>query len=179
MTCKVNNSLNTISILTSILMLGLCFRARMDLTAFVSGYNYLSLFALAATVFCLPDFLCFYFPSTDKWYRTSEFYTIFLIIFLGTVGIILPKFAHMLGIIILPLGISLALWEIYNFIKSKNFLILIAGFAFMAFIVFLFYSRSYVSSLFPEQIILGNAHIDTLFPTCMSNMFSTLGWTST
>jgi hypothetical protein len=176
---KINNSVNTMSIFTSLLMLALCYWSRTGLTPYFTGLNYFSLFALVATLFCLPDFLCYYFPSADKWYRTSEFYTISLIIALGIVGLLLPKYSSLLTFIILPVGISLAFWELFHFIQNKNLLILAAGSIVMGFIVFLFYSRSYVSSLFPEQIILGNAHIDTIFPCSMSNMFATLGWPST
>jgi len=60
---KVNNYLNTLSILTSLMIIAFCYWARIDLPAYVTAYNYLSLFALAVTIFSLPDFLCYYFPS--------------------------------------------------------------------------------------------------------------------
>jgi len=176
---KINNFLNTLSMLTLLIILALCYWARMGLASYVSAFNCISLFALAATIFCLPDFLCFCFPSKNKWYRTSEFYTGFLIILLGVCGVILSKYSAWISFIILPIGIAMAFWEFYRFVRSKSFLTLAAGMAFMVFMILLFYSQGYHSVLFPEKIILGQAHIDTLFHSSMSNMFSTLGWAST
>jgi hypothetical protein len=176
---KLNNSLNTLFILSSALILILCFWSRTGTYAFISTINYISLFALAATILSLPDFLCHYFPSKDKWYRSSEFYTFFLIILLGAAGTMLSVYSFWLGIIILPIGISLAFWELYHFSRSKYWLTLIPGLAVMGYVILLFYTRTIHSTLYPEQIILGKAFIDILFHSSMSNMFSTLGWVST
>jgi len=176
---KLNNFLNTLSIFTTLIILALCYWARMGLPSYISAFNYVSLFALAATIFSLPDFLCYYFPAKNKWYRTSEFYTIFLIISMGIGGILLSKYSGWISLVILPIGISLAFWEFFLFLRNKNLLALIAGAAFMTFMILLFYSQWCHSVLFPEKIILGKAHIDIIFHSSMSNMFSTLGWAST
>ena len=175
---KVNNFLNTLSLLTTILILSLCYWARTNLPSYVSTFNYFSLTALAATIFILPDFICSYFPSDIKWYRTSEFYTGFLVLFLGIGGIILSPYAAWIGFIILPIGTILAFWQFYQFARYQKFLMLIMGLAFMVFMILIFYSQDCNSMLFPEKIILGKAHIDTLYHITLSNMFSTLGDTS-
>lgn len=176
---KNNNLLNTLSILTTLIILALCYWARIGLPSYMSAFNYISLFALAATIFSLPDFLSYCFPSKNKWYRTSEFYTGFLIVILGVAGVVLSKHSAWIGFIILPIGIVLAFWEFYRFIRSKKYLTLAAGVAFMMFMILLFYSQFCHSMLFPEKIVLGKAHIDIIFHSSMSNMFSTLGWAST
>jgi hypothetical protein len=176
---KINNFLNTLSILTTLIMLSFCYWARLNLPSYLSSFSYISLFGLAATIFTLPDFLCYYFPTNNKWYRTSEFYTGFLLLFLGICGVIISQLATWIGFIIIPIGIALTIWQFYQFIRDKSFLTLTAGLFFMVLMILLFFSQGYHSLIFPEKIILGKAHIDTLFLSSMSNMFSTLGWAST
>jgi hypothetical protein len=176
---KFNNFLNTLGILTSLITLSLCYWARIDFPLYVSGINYFSIFALAATIFCLPDFLCYYFPSENKWYRTSEFYTGLLLLFLCIPGIFLSQHTAWTGIIIIPIGIALGFWQLYQFVRNKNFLLLATGLVFMVFLILLFYSQNSHSFLLSRRIILGKAYIDTLFHSSMNNMFSTAGWPST
>jgi len=176
---KINNFLNTLSILTTLFILALCYWARIGLPSYVTSVNYFSLFALASTLFILPDFLCYYFPAGTKWYRTSEFYTGSLVLFLAIGGVIFSSFAAWSGFIIIPVGIALAFWQFSQFVRNKTFLPLLAGVIFMVFMILLFYSQDHHSLLFPERIIIGKAHIDTVFHITMSNMFSTVGWAST
>lgn len=176
---KVYNSLNTLGIVTTGIVLTLCCLVRMDMLSLMSVYHYVGIFTLAATIFSLPDFLCYYFPSKNKWYSNSEFYTCLLLVFLGVGGLLLGKYAVWIGYIIVPAGIALAFWELDRFIRHKNFLTLVAGAALTTFIALLVYSNGNQSLLLPEKIVLGKAHIDTLFSSSISNMFATLGWSST
>jgi hypothetical protein len=176
---KINNFLNTLSILATLFILALCYWARMGLPSYVTPVNYFSLFALASTLFILPDFLCYYFPAGTRWYKTSEFYTGGLVLLLGICGVVLSPFAAWIGFIIIPIGIALALWQLSQFVKNRSFLPLLAGVVFMVLMILLFYSQDHHSLLFPERIISGKAHMDTLYHITMSNMFSTVGWAST
>ena len=176
---KISNSLNTLSLVTTLLILVLCYWARTGMPVYVSPFSYVSLFALASTIFCLPDFICHYFPSKNSWFRTTEFYTIFLILILSTAGLFFSNYSFWISFMIVPVGIALASWQLSQFIREKSFLLLSAGLIFMVFIILLFYSLDYHNFLFPEKIISGKGHIDVLFFSSMGSMFSTLGWAST
>ncbi|MEI6604269.1 MAG: hypothetical protein WCP35_03090 [Verrucomicrobiota bacterium] len=174
-----NHFLNMLCLFATIVIVGFCYWARMGLPIYVSGFNYISLFALAATIFCLPDFICDYYPSENKWYRTGEFYTVILLLVLAAIGIMVSKCSTLLGYIIVAIGMTLAFREFFILHLKKYKLYFLAGTVFMVFMIFLFYSHEFHSVLFPEKIILGLAHIDILFYSALSNMASTLGYAST
>ena len=179
LTDKYNNLLNALCILTSMMVLFWSYWARMNMIVFIPTFNYFMIFALASIIFSLPDYLYRLYPSKNKWYRSSEFYTVLLIVFLTILGILFSEYSYWYSLMILPIGIALAIYELYQVCRSKYLLTITGGLALMGLIILMFYSAYYQSPLFPEKIILGRANIDTLFQSSMSNMFSTLGWIST
>jgi hypothetical protein len=175
---KFYNLQNTISLTGTLLVLLFTWWSRTGLMPLLTFYNYMSIFSLAAIIFILPDFIAYYSPGKNRWFETEEFYTMVLLLVLGMLGLIAGQYAEWFNYLLLPVGIGLAFGELISFLKLNKALKLLAGTAFMGFIILLFYSRGFHSPVFPEIIILGQGG-DQLFHSSISNMFLTTGWPTT
>ncbi len=174
-----NTFFNTLCIITTGVILLCCYWFRLGLLTVITPVQYIMIFSLASVFFILPDFLHNYFSPSKAWFRNNEFYALIIIIVFSALGILFQSQIHFIKYGIIPIGIFLSVWELIRFFRSKKILSLFAGLVFMVFLIVLFYSIGYHSFLFPEKIILGKAHIDTLFHSSISSMLSTFGWPST
>ncbi len=179
---KSNNSvLNILGIIAMLLVIAITEWARKDTIEIIHFIDYVMLVSIGVIIYCLPDFFAYHLKSkTQKWYYSSEFLTITLLLFLAITGLVLDRsIINVLKYIFLPLSLFLLIREFFLFFKGKKFLPLLAGISLIVLILLIFYSRGYESPLFYEKILLGTAHIDVLFHGSISSIFSTTGYPST
>ena len=88
---KTYNILNTISLFSVFIILVYAYWARVDMLPLVSIFNYISIFSLASIILILPSFLAFYKSGEKKWFNSSDFYTIILLISLAFIGIFIAR----------------------------------------------------------------------------------------
>jgi hypothetical protein len=176
-----NSVLNILGITAMLLVIAITEWARKDTIEIIQFLDYVMLVSIGVIIYCLPDFIANLLKSkTEKWYYSSEFLTISLLLFLSISGLVLPRnIFNVLKYVLFPLSVFLLIRELFLFFKGKNFLPLVAGISLIILVLLIFYSRGYESPLFYEKILLGTAHIDVLFFGSISNIFSTVGYSST
>jgi len=120
------------------------------------------------------------FKIKEAWHNSIPFYFLlgfFLIIVLGNVSsyINISYFFSILGFMFF-----ISAFVIY--LKSKNnkiVLVIIFTFLFSLWLVGAIWGTKYINPLFLEKILLGEAHIDTLFHSSMANMIRSYNIPST
>jgi len=129
--------------------------------------------SLAVIIFNLPDILGMFIN-----YNLNPIGYVMFLLLLSGLGFLF-KLNNLLIIILAFFFILLQLTVIFNLLYSSNLLSYRTGvylFIFISTSLYLstwFYTSGYHSPFFIDKIIAGNAHIDTLFHTSISHIFST------
>jgi hypothetical protein len=119
---------------------------------------------------------------TAEWYNCPAFFSLIILFILVLIGFLLQYTSLTL---IYPLGvlglISFFLLIFQSQLKLKNFLIIFFSSIIFSVLIILAYwgSNNIHSPLFLEKIVLGSAHLDTLFHSTVANMIKTYNFPST
>jgi hypothetical protein len=134
--------------------------------------------AFVSIIFLFPDYLEEKHQK-PKWFQTSAFYTIILLLFLALLGLVIGKDLHKTSWVLILW--CLFLW--WHSLKKLTFSLTNALtlawvgtlFLFMILTVYSVYHRVF----FLEKILQGTVHIDVLLHAAISNAINTFGYAST
>ncbi len=147
-----------------------------ELSISLGGYT--KIFFLSLLIICLPDVISNWCRENNKsnWYTSIGSITLIILFSLILIGSV-DKYSVFMTYLIIFSGI-LGLFYICRFFSKDYILLLIAVVPSGIFIVTLFYSGGYHSPLFIEKVIIGQAHMDTLFHCSIANIFNSIGYPS-
>jgi len=161
-------------LLASLLILIFVYVMRLGLHPFISSSSYFYIWSLATVLFLLPDFLVYKFCKVEKWYNSSEYFTIVVLIGLSLLGLFGSKFT-VIDYFIYPIVMSailLVTWALYRIWGEVQYMSILLP-AFMGFVFVLdIYQSEGLSPFFYEKIVMGTGFIDTLNHAAITNIFS-------
>lgn len=173
--------LNFIWIATTFLSLIFCYISRIGLFQYITNEDYISIFSLAVIIFVFPDYLNKISKAPAKWYQSSDFFTILLLVAFTVVGLVFNGMFlfSMLEYALWIVAIALLAWLVKHTYTSISPTLLAIGVFSAFYIVIFIYSKLVHSPVFYEQVIRGFAERDTLSHASISNIFSVFGVSST
>ena len=175
---SLNKVINSYSLIGIILILMFSYWSRINMIQILDVLVYFKIFFLACIILILPDLIAEKIAN-KKWFFSTEFYSIIILLFFGITGFVIIKNSYFPVLFIFILGLLLIIWNVFSSFKTIKILSVISGVLLIGFTTILFYSQGFHSPLFPELIIKGNAHIDVLFHSSISNLIETIGSCST
>lgn len=170
---------NLITIASSLCLLLFAHYSRRGLLEVMSPIALVDTFAMAVALISLPTFATTHFARSRAWFQSDAFFTTALLVLLALAGHLLHGQPVWPTVLLWPIATFLICWELFRLSRAVGLLTQASGLVMMALLALILYSRGFHSALFLEKIVLGEAHLDILFHTAISNMFSTVGWSAT
>ena len=128
----------------------------------------ISIFSLSSILINLPVFIRTMAPQSKGWWVEDAPLMIVSILFLPLLGLLTKSMIATGGIVIL--GTLLVFWQISRIRQIGQPYQWLFGFFLIGVIIPVFYTQGYHSLLFIQKILLGEAHVDTLFHMSIAKM---------
>jgi hypothetical protein len=170
---------NVVGIIGAIFVLVFNYWARKNLNHYIDFTDYIQIFCLSVSLLILPDLIGSCHKNAKSWWRNEEMYSILLLLLFSVSGLFIKSITYISLFLLIALAILSFLYLFSQISSHTPSLPILGGLFFMMLIVLSYYCSSNHSPVFPEKIIQGNAHIDTLFHGSISNIISNFKISST
>lgn len=177
MDLKNRLSLNLGWVLSSWAILLVAYLMRIGLHPFVESTDYVTIGSISTIFLLLPEWLVIRSKQSTSWTHTSELYTIVVIGFICTAGLLLGNgiISFFLAYGLWVLAASLVAWVVLRVGLEVRIPILVAASVTGVFFVLDLYHTEGVTPHFYERMVLGTAFVDTLSHAAISSMLSNHG----